>query len=89
MATTNGSLAAAPPIWTNSWAPPLPATSNATAAAPIPPTSIAISRWNWLVVGLFSGCSLLLYDGSPLVPTPTIVWDLVDKLGESKCLFVI
>ena len=38
--------------------------------------------WNWLVVGLFSGCSLVLYDGSPLLPTPNILWDLVDKLGE-------
>lgn len=38
--------------------------------------------WNWLVVGLFTGCSLFLYDGSPLLPTPSIMWDLVDKLGE-------
>ncbi|XP_068220574.1 acetoacetyl-CoA synthetase-like [Palaemon carinicauda] len=44
-------------------------------------TTTGWMMWNWLVVGLFSGCSLLLYDGSPLLPTPNILWDLVDKLG--------
>ncbi|KAK3861424.1 hypothetical protein Pcinc_032617 [Petrolisthes cinctipes] len=44
-------------------------------------TTTGWMMWNWLVVGLFSGCSLLLYEGSPLLPTPTIIWDLVDKLG--------
>ncbi|KAG0716834.1 Acetoacetyl-CoA synthetase [Chionoecetes opilio] len=44
-------------------------------------TTTGWMMWNWLVVGLFSGCSLVLYDGSPLLPTPSILWDLVDKLG--------
>ena len=37
--------------------------------------------WQWLVTGLHSGCSLLLYDGSPLAPHPAILWDIVDKYG--------
>nr|XP_053650123.1 acetoacetyl-CoA synthetase-like [Cherax quadricarinatus] len=44
-------------------------------------TTTGWMMWNWLVVGLFSGCSLFLYDGSPLLPTPNVLWDLVDKLG--------
>ncbi|XP_071515891.1 acetoacetyl-CoA synthetase-like [Panulirus ornatus] len=44
-------------------------------------TTTGWMMWNWLVVGLFSGCSLFLYDGSPLLPTPSILWDFVDKLG--------
>lgn len=44
-------------------------------------TTTGWMMWNWLVVGLFTGCSLFLYDGSPLLPTPSIMWDLVDKLG--------
>ncbi|XP_064111312.1 LOW QUALITY PROTEIN: acetoacetyl-CoA synthetase-like [Macrobrachium nipponense] len=44
-------------------------------------TTTGWMMWNWLIVGLFSGCALLLYDGSPLLPTPNILWDLVDKLG--------
>ncbi|XP_045614538.2 acetoacetyl-CoA synthetase [Procambarus clarkii] len=44
-------------------------------------TTTGWMMWNWLVVGLFSGCSLFLYDGSPLLPTPSVLWDLVDKLG--------
>ncbi|RXG73638.1 hypothetical protein Avbf_03879 [Armadillidium vulgare] len=34
-------------------------------------------------VGLYSGCSLVLFDGSPLLPTPSALWDLVDRLGIS------
>ncbi|XP_076046524.1 acetoacetyl-CoA synthetase-like [Oratosquilla oratoria] len=44
-------------------------------------TTTGWMMWNWLIAGLFTGCSLVLYDGSPLLPTPTILWDLVDKLG--------
>ncbi|KAK7084469.1 hypothetical protein SK128_007242 [Halocaridina rubra] len=47
-------------------------------------TTTGWMMWNWLVVGLFSGCSLFLYDGSPLLPTPSILWDLVDKIGWSE-----
>jgi acetoacetyl-CoA synthetase len=31
--------------------------------------------WNWLVSGLASGCTLLLYDGSPFHPSGNILWD--------------
>ena len=36
--------------------------------------------WNWLVSVLAIGASVVLYDGSPLVPTPNVLWDLVDKI---------
>jgi acetoacetyl-CoA synthetase len=31
--------------------------------------------WNWLVSGLSSGATLLLYDGSPFYPSGSILWD--------------
>jgi acetoacetyl-CoA synthetase len=31
--------------------------------------------WNWLVSGLASGATLLLYDGSPFFPDGNILWD--------------
>ena len=37
--------------------------------------------WNWLVSAIAVGASVVLYDGSPLVPTPHVLWDLVDKIG--------
>lgn len=43
--------------------------------------------WNWLVVGLYSGCTLVLFDGSPLLPTPSALWDLVDRLGKQFVFF--
>ncbi|KAL7637207.1 UNVERIFIED_CONTAM: hypothetical protein RMT77_011919 [Armadillidium vulgare] len=46
-------------------------------------TTTGWMMWNWLVVGLYSGCSLVLFDGSPLLPTPSALWDLVDRLGIS------
>ena len=36
--------------------------------------------WNFLVSGLTVGCTLVLYDGSPLYD-PTHLWRLVDTLG--------
>ena len=36
--------------------------------------------WNWLVHGLTAGCTLVLYDGSPL-KDPAFLWNLVDELG--------
>ena len=36
--------------------------------------------WNWLVHGLSAGCTLVLYDGSPL-KDPAYLWTLVDDLG--------
>lgn len=37
--------------------------------------------WNWLVSVLAVGASIVLYDGSPLVPHANILWDIVDKIG--------
>ena len=37
--------------------------------------------WNWLVSVLGVGASIVLYDGSPMLPTANILWDLVDRLG--------
>jgi len=37
--------------------------------------------WNWEVTALATGCSLVLYDGSPLHPHNGVMWDLVDQCG--------
>ena len=37
--------------------------------------------WNWLVSTLAVGASVVLYDGSPFIPSPNVIWDLVDKIG--------
>lgn len=37
--------------------------------------------WNWMVSVLATGAAVVLYDGSPLVPTPNVLWDLVDRIG--------
>ncbi|XP_007936426.1 acetoacetyl-CoA synthetase [Orycteropus afer afer] len=44
-------------------------------------TTIGWMMWNWMVSALATGASLVLYDGSPLVPTPDVLWDLVDRIG--------
>lgn len=36
--------------------------------------------WNFLVSGLSVGCTLVLYDGSPLRDV-SLLWNLVDDLG--------
>lgn len=38
--------------------------------------------WNFLVSGLTVGCTLVLYDGSPL-RDPAFLWHLSDDLGIS------
>jgi len=43
-------------------------------------TTTGWMMWNWKVSALSLGCALVLYDGSPLIPSPSILWDLVDKL---------
>ncbi|XP_038841219.1 acetoacetyl-CoA synthetase isoform X2 [Salvelinus namaycush] len=44
-------------------------------------TTTGWMMWNWLVTSLAIGASVVLYDGSPLMPTPNVLWDLVDQLG--------
>ena len=42
-------------------------------------TTCGWMMWNWLVSGLASGSTLVLYDGSPFYPAPTVLLDLIDK----------
>lgn len=35
--------------------------------------------WNWLVTGLASGCTIILFDGSPFAPDPNVLWKLADE----------
>ncbi|XP_014904144.1 acetoacetyl-CoA synthetase [Poecilia latipinna] len=44
-------------------------------------TTTGWMMWNWLVSALAVGASVVLYDGSPLMPTANVLWDLTDKLG--------
>ena len=41
-------------------------------------TTCGWMMWNWLVSGLASGATLLLYDGSPFYPNPSVLFDLAD-----------
>ncbi|KAK0453664.1 acetoacetyl-CoA synthetase [Armillaria borealis] len=43
-------------------------------------TTTGWMMWNFLVGGLSLGCTLVLYDGSPL-RDPSLLWRLVDDLG--------
>ena len=38
-------------------------------------TTCGWMMWNWLVSGLASGATLVLYDGSPFYPSPAVLWD--------------
>jgi acetoacetyl-CoA synthetase len=39
-------------------------------------TTCGWMMWNWLVSALAVGATIVLYDGSPLAPRPSILWDL-------------
>ncbi|MBJ56409.1 MAG: acetoacetate--CoA ligase [Gammaproteobacteria bacterium] len=43
-------------------------------------TTCGWMMWNWLVTGLASGATLVLFDGSPFHPRPDILFDLCDEL---------
>ncbi|XP_059174105.1 acetoacetyl-CoA synthetase-like [Physella acuta] len=43
-------------------------------------TTAGWMMWNWMVTALALGSAIVLYDGSPLVPHPNVLWDLVDQL---------
>ena len=43
-------------------------------------TTTGWMMWNWLIGGLASGVSLILYDGSPFFPGPSRLFDLADEL---------
>ncbi|HEX3171250.1 MAG TPA: acetoacetate--CoA ligase, partial [Burkholderiales bacterium] len=44
-------------------------------------TTCGWMMWNWLVSGLASGATLLLYDGSPFVGNGNILFDFADASG--------
>ena len=44
-------------------------------------TTTGWMMWNWLVSGLASGATLLLYDGSPFHPGPEALFDFADETG--------
>lgn len=44
-------------------------------------TTTGWMMWNWEVTALATGCSLVLYDGSPLHPHTAVMWDIVDACG--------
>ena len=45
-------------------------------------TTTGWMMWNWLVSGLASQATILLYDGSPLYPGPEALWEYAEK---EKC----
>ena len=44
-------------------------------------TTCGWMMWNWLVSGLASGTTLILFDGNPLYPAPDALWRMADDLG--------
>lgn len=58
-------------------------------------TTTGWMMWNWLIGSLITGCTVVLYDGSPFQPTSMVLWDYVDLLNitvlgvSAKCLAVM
>jgi acetoacetyl-CoA synthetase len=44
-------------------------------------TTCGWMMWNWLVSGLASGTTLVLFDGNPFHPEPDALWRMADDLG--------
>jgi acetoacetyl-CoA synthetase len=44
-------------------------------------TTCGWMMWNWLLSSLAVGVKVVLYDGAPLSPSPTILWDMADAEG--------
>jgi acetoacetyl-CoA synthetase len=42
-------------------------------------TTCGWMMWNWLVSGLASGATLVLFDGSPFAPSPNALWDYAQE----------
>ena len=42
-------------------------------------TTCGWMMWNWMVNGLATGATLVLYEGSPFYPGPTAMFDLIDE----------
>ncbi|NRP59414.1 acetoacetate--CoA ligase [Marinobacterium sp. xm-d-564] len=48
-------------------------------------TTCGWMMWNWLVSGLATGATLMLFDGSPFAPGPRVLWDMAEQ--ESVTIF--
>ncbi|MGF1790980.1 acetoacetate--CoA ligase [Photobacterium profundum] len=48
-------------------------------------TTCGWMMWNWLVSGLASGATVVLYDGSPFYPDASVLWDMAEQ--EQLSLF--
>ena len=46
-------------------------------------TTCGWMMWNWLVSGLASGTTLVLFDGNPMYPRADALWHMADELGVS------
>ncbi|WP_107850397.1 acetoacetate--CoA ligase [Oceanimonas marisflavi] len=46
-------------------------------------TTCGWMMWNWLLSGLASGATLVLFDGSPFAPTAEVLWDIVEQEGAT------
>ncbi len=46
-------------------------------------TTCGWMMWNWLTSSLSVGATILLYDGSPFHPKPSILWELAEQEGIS------
>lgn len=44
-------------------------------------TTCGWMMWNWLVSGLATGATIVLYDGSPFAPDPGALWRVADEEG--------
>ena len=44
-------------------------------------TTCGWMMWNWLASALAVGTTVVLYDGSPLVPKPAVLWDMAEAEG--------
>ena len=42
-------------------------------------TTCGWMMWNWLVSGLASGATLVLYDGNPFYPQPEVLWEMAQN----------
>ena len=46
-------------------------------------TTCGWMMWNWLVSGLASGCTIVLYEGSPMYPRRRSLWEFAGEIGIS------
>ncbi|MDX1301499.1 acetoacetate--CoA ligase [Photobacterium sp.] len=44
-------------------------------------TTCGWMMWNWLISGLASGATIILYDGSPFCPDGNVLWNMAEQEG--------